>query len=65
MAILSEPFMPFTSNKLKNLLNIDNCSWNDAGKQIIKNNHQVNPPVHLFHKIEDEKITEQLNKLKL
>ena len=65
LAILSEPFMPFTSNKLKNLLNIDNCSWNDAGKQIIKNNHQVNPPVHLFHKIEDEKITEQLNKLKL
>ena len=65
LAILSEPFMPFSSIKLKNLLNINNFCWNDAGKQIVKNNHLINPPVHLFNKIEDEKITEQLNKLKL
>jgi len=64
LAILSEPFMPFTSDKLKTLLNIDNFCWNDTGKQIIKNNHQINPPVHLFSKIEDEKIKIQLNKLK-
>ena len=35
LAILSEPFMPFTSDRLKKLLNIDNFSWDDAGKQII------------------------------
>ena len=51
-------------NELKNLLNINNLSWDDAGKQIINHKHLINPPIHLFNKIEDEKITEQLNKLK-
>ena len=50
LAILSEPFMPFTSDKLKTLLNIDNFCWNDTGKQIIKNNHQINPRFIYFLK---------------
>ena len=42
---------------------INNISWSDAGEKIIRNNHKINPATHLFNKIEDEKIEEQLEKL--
>jgi methionyl-tRNA synthetase len=67
LAILCEPFLPFTSEKLFALLNIqaDNYKWNDAGRQdILKPNHQLNPAALLFEKIEDEVIEQQLEKLK-
>lgn len=64
LAILSEPFMPFSSKKLKHLLAIDNLKWDDAGGIIISNKHQINKATHLFEKIEDEKIEQQLKKLK-
>ena len=63
LAILSEPFMPFSSDKLKEILVINNISWRDAGGKIISDNHKINPAIHLFNKIEDEKIEEQLEKL--
>ncbi|HIG32014.1 MAG TPA: methionine--tRNA ligase [Flavobacteriales bacterium] len=63
LAILSEPFMPFSSNKLKEILAINNISWSDAGGKIISDHHKINPAIHLFNKIEDEKIEEQLEKL--
>ena len=63
LAILSEPFMPFSSNKLKEILSLDNVSWNDAGGIIITDNHKINPATHLFNKIEDEQIETQLEKL--
>ena len=64
LAILSEPFLPFSSEKLKIILAIKNVNWNDAGGVIIKENHQLNQATHLFEKIEDEKIAKQLEKLK-
>jgi methionyl-tRNA synthetase len=64
LAILSEPFIPFSSNKLKKILALKNVSWDNAGSTIINNNHQINKGSHLFEKIEDEKIKEQLAKLK-
>jgi len=64
LAILSEPFMPFCSKKLKKMLALTEVSWKDAGGTIIKNNHQINNADHLFEKIEDEKIKDQLEKLK-
>ena len=64
LAVLSEPFMPFSSEKLKGLLNLDNVNWNDAGGIIINDNHKINPATHLFNKIEDEQIEQQLEKLK-
>ena len=64
LAVLSEPFMPFSSNRLKELLSLNNVTWNDAGGIIISDNHKINPAAHLFSKIEDEKIEEQLEKLK-
>ena len=64
LAILSEPFLPFSSEKLKTILALKNVTWNDAGGVIIKENHQLNQATHLFEKIEDEKIAKQLEKLK-
>ena len=63
LAILSEPFMPFSSNKLKGILALNKVNWNDAGGIIISNNHKINPTTHLFNKIEDEQIETQLKKL--
>ena len=63
LSILSEPFMPFSSNKLKEILSLDNVSWNDAGGIIITDNHKINLATHLFNKIEDEQIEKQLEKL--
>jgi methionyl-tRNA synthetase len=63
LAVLSEPFMPFSSDKLKEILAINNISWSDAGGKIISDNHKINHAIHLFNKIEDEKIEEQLEKL--
>jgi len=64
LAVLSEPFMPFSSDKLKGILALNNVSWNDAGGIIISDNHKINSATHLFNKIEDDKIEEQLEKLK-
>jgi len=64
LAILSEPFMPFSSNKLKKILALKDVSWDDAGGVVIRDNHKLNSASHLFEKIEDEKIIVQLDKLK-
>jgi methionyl-tRNA synthetase len=64
LAILSEPFMPFTSSKLKNILALKEVRWSDAGEITIMENHKINKAIHLFEKIEDEKIEEQRAKLK-
>ena len=63
LSILSDPFMPFSSEKLKKILAIKNVQWNHAGN-IITENHQINKGEHLFEKIENEKIEEQIKKLK-
>ena len=63
LAILSSPFMPFSSDKLKKMLSLRNTSWEDAGTHFIVAGHQINKPAHLFEKIEDEKIEEQRKKL--
>jgi len=64
LSILSEPFMPFSSAKLKKILALESVKWEDAGGIIICKNHQINKAIHLFEKIEDEKIEELLEKLK-
>ncbi len=64
LAILSEPFLPFSSEKLKNILALKNITWENAGTIIMPNNHKINKATHLFEKIEDKKIEEQLSKLK-
>ena len=64
LAILAEPFLPFTSIKLFNLLNIKPINWNHA-KQTnnVPHPHLINKDELLFSKIEDSEIEFQLQKL--
>ncbi|MAM22374.1 MAG: methionine--tRNA ligase [Croceibacter sp.] len=71
LATLSEPFLPFTSNKLKDILNLtsqdsaEKNSWNDISSKnaLLPAGHQINKAELLFSKIEDEHIQIQLDKL--
>ena len=68
LATLSEPFLPFTSAKLKNILELSNISettWNDISTKdiLLPSDHQIGQAELLFSKIEDETIQKQLDKL--
>jgi len=68
LAVVSEPFLPFTSDKLKKMLNISNendRSWNDVSEKevLLPANHQIGSAELLFSKIEDKTVTTQLEKL--
>ena len=68
LAILSEPFLPFTSTKLKSILNfntIESSSWDSVarGEILIPSGHQIGKAELLFSKIEDSTIQLQLDKL--
>ena len=67
LSILSGPFLPFSSKKLKSLLNLSetDLKWNDLINinEIIKPGHIINKPELLFKKIEDEEIDYQITKL--
>ncbi|MDG1135321.1 MAG: methionine--tRNA ligase subunit beta, partial [Bacteroidales bacterium] len=64
LAILSEPFLPFTSRKLSTMLNIGEYKWKDAGSaDILKTGHKINKPELLFERIEDSAIEQQVQKL--
>jgi methionyl-tRNA synthetase len=65
LTIVMEPFLPFTSKKLCGFLNIEQKPWSETNNQsLIAAGHKINKPEILFSKIEDEKIEEQLEKLK-
>ncbi len=64
LAILSEPFLPFTSEKLYNMLNLHHMNWDEAGTtHLIRVDHQLKQPELLFEKIEDQEIEKQVQKL--
>ena len=64
LAIAFEPFLPFSSKKLRGMLNIDNFEWEQLGQtDILKPGHQLAEPALLFEKIEDDVIAQQLKKL--
>jgi len=66
LAVLSEPFLPFTSAKLKKILNIDkNLSWGNIAENavLLPETHQINKAELLFSKIEDKAIEAQIEKL--
>lgn len=71
LATLSEPFLPFTSTKLKTILNIGsadssiNNSWEDIStkNELIAAGHTIGKAELLFSKIEDSEIEAQLEKL--
>ncbi|MDY3851508.1 MAG: methionine--tRNA ligase [Prevotella sp.] len=64
LAIAFEPFLPFSSDKLRRLINLDRFDWNELGNaELLKPGHQLAEPELLFEKIEDETIEAQLKKL--
>jgi len=64
LAIAFEPFLPFSSAKLRRLLNMEGVDWNALGNtEILKPGHQLAEPELLFEKIEDDAIEAQLKKL--
>ncbi len=64
LAILAEPFLPFTSAKLFEMLNLKARDWDKAGTMdLLETGHQLNESSLLFEKIEDEAIDYQIKKL--
>ena len=64
LTILSEPFLPFTSEKLRGMLNQENTKWSDAGSiDLLTEGQKIDEPVLLFEKIEDKVVEEQVQKL--
>jgi len=66
LAITSEPFLPFTSAKLKTMLQLDNTTWDSAknnSTQLLKAGQQIGNAQLLFEKIDDEAIEKQLQRL--
>ncbi len=65
LSIVFEPFLPFTAKKLVEFLNMTALDWASAGsKDLLAPAHSINKPSILFTKIEDDKVEEQLEKLK-
>jgi len=65
LAQLCEPFMPFSSEKLLNMFNVQKSDWNDVETKsvLIETGHQINESSLLFSKIEDDVIEAQIQKL--
>jgi methionyl-tRNA synthetase len=64
LAIILEPFLPFSMHKLRNWLNIADLSWDRAGSAGLLNpGHQVSTGELMFSKVEDAEIENQIKKL--
>ena len=64
LEIAFEPFLPFSSAKLREMLNIKDTDWAQLGStELLKPGHQLGTPALLFEKIEDDAINAQLQKL--
>ncbi len=64
LAILAQPFLPFSSEKLFNMLNLEAQDWDKAGTlNLLPLGHQLNEAALLFEKIEDSEIDAQIQKL--
>ena len=64
LAIAFEPFLPFSSKKLRDMLNMESFEWNQLGStDLLKAGHKLGEPSLLFEKIEDDVIQKQLDKL--
>jgi methionyl-tRNA synthetase len=64
LAIAFEPFLPFSSDKLRKLINMESFDWAELGStNLLKAGHQLAEPELLFEKLEDDVIQKQLDKL--
>lgn len=64
LAIAFEPFLPFSSEKLRSMINMPDLKWNNLGQtDLLAAGHELNKPELLFEKIEDEVVEAQIKKL--
>jgi len=64
LAIILEPFLPFSMDKLRSWLNISELHWDAAGRtDLLKPGHKVSSGELLFSKVEDAEIEKQIRKL--
>ena len=64
LAIAFEPFLPFSSQKLRMMLNMDEVEWDRLGAtDLLPEGHVLGAPALLFEKIEDSVVEAQVQKL--
>ena len=63
LAILCEPFIPFSAEKLCRMLNMERLPWGKAGEMLMQEGAQLEKPEIMFEKIEDAEIDAQLTRL--
>ena len=63
LAILCEPFIPFSAEKLCRMLNMERLPWAKAGEMLMQEGAQLEKPEIMFEKIEDAEIDAQLTRL--
>lgn len=64
LSIVFEPFLPFSSAKIRNFINTDHLGWDDLGSfELLPEGHSLGNSELLFDKIEDEVIEKQVQKL--
>lgn len=64
LAIVFEPFLPFSVKKIRRFINVDNLTWDQLGRiDLLPVGHPLNESELLFSKIEDETIEKQIQKL--
>ena len=64
LAIVFEPFLPFSAEKLRKMLGMDNFKWEELGRtDLLAPGHQLGESVLLFEKLEDKDIQPQLDRL--
>jgi len=64
LSIVFEPFLPFSSRRLRDMLRMPSCQWESLGRtDILPAGHQLGEPELLFEKLDDEVIDRQIKKL--
>lgn len=64
LAIVFEPFLPFSSSRLRTMINLSDATWSSLGNTaLLPTGHALSEPELLFEKVTDEEIAFQLDKL--
>jgi methionyl-tRNA synthetase len=63
LAVLSEPFLPFSASKIYKMLNLEHKDWTQLSNQLLPVGHTIAEPSLLYNKIEDAVIEQQIEKL--
>lgn len=64
ISIVSEPFLPETAKKIRNILGLSSLTWEDAGRQdLLSSGQEITKAELLFEKIEDSVVEKQVQKL--